>query len=106
MQEDGEVASKGPCPVWESGHCSGPQLAGGILLCAALVPRASRDSRQALGCSYSGRCIRARGTSPVICATWPRRLEPKPLSALAADDLMCKSGHGGKSLLTPGDPDG
>lgn len=21
-------------------------------------------------------------------------------------DVMCKSGHGGKSLLTPGDPDG
>lgn len=39
------------CPTWESGHRSGPQLTGGIPLCAALVPWASRDSRQAPGCS-------------------------------------------------------
>lgn len=94
-----------PCPTWESGHGSGPQLTGGIPLCAALVPWASRDPGRALGCSYSGRYIRARVTFPITCGTWSSCLEPKTLSALAAD-MTCKSGHWGKSLLTHTDPDG
>ena len=53
MQEDGEVPSK-PLPdlgvrasLWTSAHGRDP----------ALGPWASRDSRQALGCSHSGRYI-------------------------------------------------